>query len=346
MKMLYLISRRGAKRVRVSDIQCRTPHSPQTPLSMLIAVLVFLCVFATSALASGVLVDAKGTITVTMPNGKRVAAKTGLELPDGTKVSAAASSGASVMLMDGSIAEIGAKQDFTVGKVVKSAGRRTVIEGIALAMNEATAAGSGPTVHGMVKMTQLGPGAPKARLSSIGSVLGPQGTYPVETTIELPAEITFEWRAGTKFNFANPVIVIEDSLNKKILIRKIAPSKSVITIKTDDLRLANGASYSWYFASDEKGKIMGKSRRFNFAVLSASEKRRFDEDKRKVETLQLSDDARRFLVAQLYFRARMMSAMVKTLLPLWEKDHADAVKKLLFLGYTRMGLSEEARKFQ
>jgi len=305
-----------------------------------------LCAFTYPAFASGVLVDTKGAVTVTLPDGKNAAAKTGVELPDGTKISVGKGSSASVMMMDGSIQEIGAGEKYTVGSTQKPGGQRTVIQGIALAMNEATETASGPTVHGMVKMGQLGPGAPKPGIISLGNALGPQGIFPVETTLDVIPEITFQWSKTAKIAFANPTIVIEDTTGKRILTKRISPANPQITVKAGELGLAPGNSYVWYLASDENGKILGKGRRNNFGIISAADKNKLDEDKNKIAAMGISEDGKKFLTAQLFYRVRMLDTMVRELLPLWQKDHADAVKKLLFLGYARMGLAEEAKKYQ
>jgi hypothetical protein len=315
-------------------------------ISGFLVIVVMFCFFATPVFASGVLVDAKGTITLTMPDGKKAPTKTGVELPDGAKISVAKGAAASVMLMDGSIQEIGSGQTYTIGGRGKGATQRTMIQGIALAMNEATATSGGPTVHGMVKMTQLGPGAPKPGLLSLGNALGPQGIFPCETAIEMPGEIPFQWRDGSKIDFSNPVIVVEDNTGKQLVVKKITPTTSRIVINAGEMQITSGNSYVWYLASNEKGKILGKSRRFNFSIISTANKKRLNEDRNKIEALNISSDGKRFLIAQLYFREKMLDTMVKTLLPLWEKDHSDAVKKLLFMGYARMGLTEEAKRFQ
>lgn len=311
-----------------------------------VAILLVLCMVPTAALASGVLVDTKGNVTVTMPGGKNVAVKTGVELPDGAKISVGSGASASVMMMDGSIQEIGAGQKYTLGGTEKPGGQRTVIQGIALAMNEATATTSGPTVHGMVKMGRLGPGTPKPGLLFLGNSLGPQGLFPVGTTLDMASEITFRWSETAKIDFANPTIVVEDSAGKKVLARKISPATPQITVKTGDLGLEPGKDYAWYLASNEGEKYSAKGARNNFGILSASEKNRLDEDKNKVAAMKISDDGKNFLIAQLYFRSKMLDMMVKELLPLWQKDHSDAVKKLLYMGYGRMGMAQEAQKYQ
>lgn len=310
-----------------------------------VTILLVLCAVPFAAFASGVLVDAKGSVTVAAPDGKNVAAKIGVELPDGAKISVASGSSASVMLMDGSIQEIGAGQKYTIGGAEKPAGKRTMIEGISLAMNEVASTGQGPTVHGMVKMTRPGVNQPKPTLAGIGGT-GPEAIYPVETTIEQAPEITFMWSQRVPLNFPNPVIVLNDASKKQITYKKITPANNSATIKAGEIKLAPGNSYSWYFASDQNGKISGQSRRFNFTVLSAAGKKRLDDDKAKVQALGISEDGKKFLLAQLYYRSKMLNAMVKELLPLWQKNQSDTIKRLLFFGYAKMGQPEEAKKYQ
>jgi hypothetical protein len=311
-----------------------------------LALVLMFCFFALPAFASGVLVDAKGSVTITMPGGKSAAAKTGAELPDGAKISVGKGSLASVMMMDGSIEEIGANQNFTVGGKEKVQGKKTVIDGIALAMNEVSSAGSQPTVHGMIKMGRMGPGEPKPTVSVGAGLFGPEAIFPVETTIYESAEITFTWKYGAKFNFKDPVLVINDIGQKQIGSKKISPQNGRLSVNSADLNLSAGNRYSWYFASDEKGKIQGKSRRFNFRIISPAEKQKLDADIAKIKAFNMSDDGKKFLTAQLYYRQQMIDAMVKELAPVWKNNQSDSVKKLLFYGYSRMGQPEEAKKYQ
>lgn len=308
--------------------------------------ILVISVISLAAFASGVIVDAKGNVTITLPNGKSSPAKVGTELPDGTKISTNDTSSASIMLMDGAIEEIGAKQNYTVGKKAKEAKSRTVIQGLALAMNEATATSSGPTVHGMVKMTQLGPNAPRPAPIALGNVFGPEGIYPAGTVIEIPKKLTFRWKMDSKFKFDNPVLVVEDASQKKLIIKKLSRSADNVTIKSKKMKLMPGGQYSWYFASRSNRKILGKSRRFNFATLSNAENNKLIQDSQKIAAMNMSQDGKQFLTAQLYYRAKMNDKMVKTLLPLWEKDHADGIKKLLYLGYLRMGQTINALKYR
>ncbi len=307
-------------------------------------VLVTSLVFATSAFASGVLVGAKGAVNLSLPNGKATAAKTGVELPDGSKISVGKGGSASVMLMDGAIETLGSGQKYTVGQTDKSAGKRTVIDGIAIAMNEATASSSGPTVHGMVKMGQLGPGAPKPGIISAAGNQGLFAVYPINTAIGAAKQLTFKWNGGTQLKITNPTFIIEDGAGTRIVSMRADPAKGEVA--ADASKLLPGNKYSWYYAADEHGKLLQKSRRFDFAVISDAEKKKLEGDIARVNSLDMSEDGKKFLTAQLYYRTRMVDAMVKELLPLWRTNPSDAVKRLLYMGYVKMGQTKEALKYQ
>jgi hypothetical protein len=305
-----------------------------------------ICFFSAASHASGVIVDVKGNVNIQLPDGKTNEAKIGVELPDGAKISTDKSSSISVMMMDGSIVDIEEKKDYTIGVNNKKTSSKTVIDGLALAMNEASASFSGPTVHGMVKMTQLGPNAPMPSYISATNILGPYGIYPVETIIDLSDEIVFSWRMDKQLQFTNPVVVVENSKGKKLAIKTVSQKDTSAAMKVSRLKLQPGENYSWYLASNDKRRLTGKTRRYNFGILSTPDKIKLEQDKHKIMAMNISDDGKKFLIAQLYYRVKMNDAMVKTLLPLWEKEHSDAIKKLLRLGYSRMGQAQEMVKYQ
>lgn len=314
----------------------------------LIVVTVF-CFATLPVFAGGVLVDVKGDVSVISSDKKESPAKIGMELSDGTKITTQKSSSASVMLMNGTIDKIDSKKTYTVGSEKQSVKNQTVIDGIALAMNEVIGNGSSSTIHGMVKMSRLGLGAPESKPFLVGDTFGPQGIYPVETAIVMPKEIYFHWKLG-KMDFPNPVVVVENDARQKIAVEKIGSPKSIILvpvyISLAKLKLVRGKSYSWYLASKTDKKFFGKSRRFNFSILSNEDEKRLNEDKQKIFAMDISDDGKNFLTAQLYYRFGMYHDMLNTLLPIWEKEKTDSVKKLLFFCYRHIGLEEEAAKFE
>lgn len=302
--------------------------------------------FSASAFASAVLIDSKGSVKITSAKGADIPANTGSELPDGAKVTTSKNASASLMLMDGTIRELKNGEELVVGAPSKKMENKTVIEGITLAMKEATTKESGPTVHGMVKMNQLGPGSPKPALEPIGRALGHQGLYPAGIAMELPENINFKWEKDDKIRIDNPVIVIEGNNKEKLLVEKISLDKSEIEICSCKLSIHSGGEYSWYLASQDGDKILGKSRRFHFSILSEAEVQQLKKDSETINSMDMSEDGKNFLLAQMYFKYKMYDKMTETLLPLWKKEKTDTVKKQLFVGYTKMGITKEAMKYR
>ncbi len=296
--------------------------------------------------ASAVIVDVKGKASIKLPDGKSLSPDIGIDLPDGTKIRTDDTSSLSLMLMNGTIDDISGKQSYTVGATANDGQKKTVLQGIALAMNEISSTGSGATVHGMVKMTNLGPEGPKPTFAPIPGSLGPQGTYPVNIALEPVDRITFRWEVGSKIDFTNPYVIIENDKKKIIATSPITPISTEVSIKNSLMKLQPGQRYAWRFASNEKGKYLGKSRKFNFSILSIPKKKTFNEDLAKLKTMKISDDGKLFLSAQLYFSYKMYDKMVECLLQLWDKNKTDVIKKELFMAYQRMGQTKEAMKYQ
>jgi hypothetical protein len=62
----------------------------------------------------------------------------------------------------------------------------------------------------------------------------------------------------------------------------------------------------------------------------------------------LDSDGRALLTAQVYYKYRQYKSMVDELLPVYKTQNppSDMVKKLLALGYEKMGRLEDAGKFR
>ncbi|MFH1874615.1 MAG: hypothetical protein ABH859_05450 [Pseudomonadota bacterium] len=309
-------------------------------------ITLLLCLSTSLAQASAVIIDAKGKISIKTSDKKSVPAQIGQELPDGTQINPEKNSSISIMLSNGTIAEIASGQKYTVGKPGKAKQETTVIQGLALAMNEATATGAQPTVHGMVKMTTLGPGAPEPVVDSAGPGGDLRAEYPLNIALILPEAIDFSWNKDAKIDFPNPVLVIEDEQKKQLLVKNVDQKSSSLKINSHISKFQPGQNYSWYFASQTKGQIQGKTRRFNFSLLSRAAEQKLKSDLREIEKMNISKSGQDFLMAQLYFRAKMYDKMVEKLLPLWEQNKTDLLKKELFLGYHRLGKPSEAAKYQ
>jgi hypothetical protein len=71
-------------------------------------------------------------------------------------------------------------------------------------------------------------------------------------------------------------------------------------------------------------------------------------DLRQVDSMGLDSDGRALLTAQVYYKYRQYKSMVDELLPVYKTQNppSDMVKKLLALGYEKMGRLEDAGKFR
>ena len=310
----------------------------------------------------GVLIESSAPIEFASPKGKSFSAVVGTELMPGTTITAGTGGSARVMLMNGAIIEIPSGKKYVVGTVAKASEKQTMMRGLTLALNEAAEVSlpklpstapapqqkkSTPRVHGMVKMG--GPlitpkqkqeaqarrsVAPQKRLEAI---------YPSGTAIKPSKTITFKW--NMKVRFPKPLVVIVNPNGSSETRFDIAPtSLTSATIPAQNLKRGN--KYTWYLASGKDKPGRARSRRFHFSVLTKEQEKHLAKDMRQIDGAASSHDGRAFLKGQLYFNYGMNYEMVQTLMPLWKKNKSSSLKKLLLLGYARMGRAEVAWRYK
>lgn len=317
----------------------------------------------------GVLIESSGPVKFTSKKGTEIAAVLGTELEPGTIVQAGEGGSAKVMLMDGELIQVSERKSYVVGTTPSQEEKKSMMRGLTIALNEAAkvklpaapteeveteeakpSAPQQPRVYGMVKMGSPRP-TPQERAAQKKRVakkrrpkLELEAIYPAETTILMPKNITFAWNMNLKF--PKPVVVFEgpEGLYKRFDIDPKSPKS--LTASAKELGLHKGNKYSWYLASRSDKKGRGRTRRFNFTIMSEAQEKSLKKDLATINETASTDDGRAFLTAQLYYNHKMMYDMVQTLLPLWNKNKSPAIKKLLKLGYARMGRASEARKYQ
>jgi hypothetical protein len=315
----------------------------------------------------GVLVESTAPVNFTSKKGTEISAVVGTELKPGTVIKAGEDGSAKIMLMNGELVEVAENTSYIVGAAHAQEEKKSMMKGLTVALNEAAKIKipltiedviephadelqQQPRIHGMVKMGSMRPTpkeqaarkkrAPKKRVSKPRL----EGIFPVETTIVMPKQITFRW--SQKLYFTKPVVTFKgpDNLYKRFDIDPKSPKR--LTVSAKDLGLQKGIKYSWFLASrnDKAGK--GRSRRYNFTVMSDQQEKSLKKDLSNIDKTASTEDGRAFLTAQLYFNHGMMHDMVQTLLPLWNKNKTPAIKDLLKLGYYRMGITSEAKKYR
>lgn len=295
------------------------------------------------ASASGVLVDAKGKVDVTLPGGAPQPGRIGLELPDGSSVSVRSDGAASVMLESGAIDDIPQGEAYKVGSEAKGAKRIELGSGLAVAMRELAAAGKDPTVHGMVKAA-VGPRG-KIGLAAGFVAGGINAVYPSGTSIRLGAIITFRWDPTPPVDWAKPAIVVDDANKQHIATRPVAAGSHELSIDSSNIGIKKGGAYSWYLATQE-GSLKGKTSRFEFRTLSGADEKQLDGDISKIRALDMSKDGKNLLIGQIYISRGLNDDAARTLDPLWQKLQPPFVKKLLRLAYSRMGRAKDAELFR
>lgn len=310
-------------------------------MKSLIAIVICILTAAISsqAFATAVLVDAQGKVEVRIA-GRSESAKPGLELPDGSTIEVRDGS-AQVLLESGAMDGIPANTKYTVGQKAQGGSRTDLGGGIALAMKELAAAGEGPTVHGMVK--KVG-GPQRIRLGAKAPAKGLRGIYPVGTAIILEPTITFRWSEPA--NFKNSVLVIDDAKRRRLAVVKLKPGETNFHRSTEKLHLKKGESYSWFLAEQVDSDVKGRTARFKFTILSASDAKALEGQKGKIEALRMGRDGKDLLIAQTYFGYGLYDDMVNRLTPLYARAPTPFTKKLLRLGYARMGNAAEAAKYE
>lgn len=287
----------------------------------------------TIAHASAVLVDAQGKVTVTLPGKKAAPATAGLELPVGSVVAAEKGGSASVLFASGAMDRVAAGTNYTVGKGSQSAKRTELGGGMGTAMRELAAAGQGPTVHGMVREVK----GPKKGLGlSLGP--GPSAVQPIaprRSTILLGKQITFSWKG--KPDWSNPIFVIDTEKGTIVKTLPIQPGQQSLSKATAALGVKKGMDYGWYLGAQGKKGPTRKMARSPFTTLSAAEENRYRAERAKLGKLGLGADGKAILEAQLDFQYGLYASMIETIAPVWAHNKAPFVKKLMYLGYHRMG---------
>ena len=291
-------------------------------------IICLLLIVPAFAFASGVLVEAKGPVEVGI-SGKKIKPKTGLELPDGSKVQVGKAASAQVMLLNGTIVSLATGESLTVGSKTTTRSKRTTINGIQIALNEASASGAGPTVQGMVKGNQLGLG----RSKMLGaSTLGIDGLYPVNTTIEPTDSLTIRWSPEAKISWPHPVMVIENKEKKTIAVKPIIANANHIIISSSEAGLVPGGSYRWHLGSKQGDNVVVKSNHFPFRILADDAKQSMATDVATINGLGLtSSDGKNLLLGQVYYKHGLYQKAADTILPVYQSEKGDGVKHVLYV---------------
>lgn len=310
-------------------------------LYMMMATTIAVLLISASAYSSAVLVDAKGEVRVKQ-GGDEAKAIIGAELGDGAIVTTGKDARASVLCESGSLDEVSAGQSYTVG--APSAGKSTSLgAGITIAMKEIAAAGKGPTVHGMVKKVE-GPHALKIDFDKLGGQ-GLVALYPSGTAVRLSPSIDFKWSEPIGKDWVKPALVVMDISGRRLGSIPLSAGETNMGVCPCKFGLAKGREYKWFLAASDKSE-KSRTPEFKFQTLSDNDERRLDADLAKISSLNLTEEGKALLDAQLYFSYGLYDEAAKGLAPFYAKSQSPFAKNLLHLCYMRMGRVAEAKKYE
>jgi hypothetical protein len=308
----------------------------------IVGALLSMCLLPSLSHASAVLIDARGGVAVKLAGGEAAKAVPGLELPDGSTVAVEKGGKASVLLEGGAVDEIASGSRYTVGPKAEGEKRTELGGGIAVAMRELAASGSGPTVHGMVREAR----GPTNKLPDL-SVLGKSSfvaLFPEGTAVRLGDAIAFRW-SGAPAGLASPVVVIDDAQKKHLAVKPIVLAKGEFSAAPKTLGIAKGSTYSWYVGEGLKSPT-GKTARFEFTTLSAAQEKALDGELAIIRQIDVGAEGRALLLGQAYYEYKMFDELVRVLEPAIQKTSNSFGRKLLSAAYSRMGRVEEAKKYK
>ncbi len=337
------------------------------PLIVLVAMMLSLDVHAAwrgstpDPSLHGVLIETQGPVTIASPEGRSLGTAVGTELEPGSTVNTGEGGRALIMLMNGAVITIAEHESYLVG-VFPPTGilKPVMLKGLTVALSEAvllqlpiTASAMSarnrtapPHAKGVTKMGRVGPDRPPPPVVPMGRKRANhvEGIHPVETSIILPDKLTFEWRGRLLPD--DPALVLEDVQHDRRTFDIPHSRSTKLTVDANRLGLTRGDTYSWYLASrgDKPGR--GRTRRFAFSVLTAHQEKLLQRDVDTIDSIAQTPDGRAFMKGQLCFNYGMNYKMVETLLPLWKKHRSSALKKLLKLGYARLGRPDEVYKYR
>ena len=293
----------------------------------------------------GVVVEAKGIVTAQFPGAKPKPAATGIEFPDGTKFVASKGATATLMLMDGAMQTVVEGKNYIAGKVKPTKVATPTSQKLLVALNEAVqSTGSGPTVHGMVKMT---PGVPLyGEITPAPPIGGITALFPNNTALILPDAIRFQWEAKNGLSGKNLAVVFFEK-GKPQMNFPIKPADSSVTLTAVQLQLQKGVNYYWYLGEKQGKEMIAKSQRFSVSILSDADEKLLAADLQEIDLLGLTTaEGKNFLKSQVYYRYKMYAEMKTLLDDLYAKEPTIALKRLLFLTNVRLGNLAAAKQYQ
>lgn len=180
---------------------------------------------------------------------------------------------------------------------------------------------------------------------------GIEGIFPVAGAILPERVIRFEWRGESLKGKKPAFIFLKEGTNRHQVFPVGADTKEITIgvghlLGVPRLGVRHLLNYRWYVGRLESGKPIAQSRVFSFSILTPTEGEALKNDLLQLEKRSLKTEGADFLKAQIFYHYRLYHEMVLTLQSLHQKFKSAAVRRLLFLGYVKLGKLNEAEKFR
>lgn len=281
--------------------------------------------------ATGVVVEQGGGLYFVTQKKQKIIPKMGEEFYDGYKVYNTKGR-VLLLLFYGDLIELNGQQTFQTGK--DSVKPKPYLPPPYTALEDA------------INVAKMGPVGLKAKLSMHPPKGYIQGLYPINGTIFPTTKIIFEWKGKDVFGEKPTFFFFEDSKNPKYKIFSITTKTKRLELSAQELGLEEGKTYHWFLGRLEEWP-KSQSQVYSFQILSTKDEARLNHDFKTVDALHISTkEGEDFLKANIFYHYQMIHDMINLLQPIYTKRPSRSLRRLLFLGYVRLGRPVEATKYE
>ncbi|MDP2600835.1 MAG: hypothetical protein Q8P84_08920 [Deltaproteobacteria bacterium] len=288
-------------------------------------------VFSPAFAATGVVIQQGGGLYFVTPQGKKVKPQFGDEFYNGYKVYN--TKGRAVLLLFyGDLIDLEGKQKFQAGE--GSVKPRLYLPPPYTALEDA------------INVAKMGPVGVKAPLAIHPPVGGIQGIFPIYGDILPSSTLQFEWR-GKDILGEKPVFIIFEKHSKEQKIFSLKAGAKKFSINPAKEKIKEGAEYHWYLGRIKNGKPVAQTRVYSFEILSEKNQKKLSRDLEGLSALKLSSrEGETFLKSQIFYHYKLYHNMIDSILPMYQKRPSRSLRRILYLGFVRLGRYSQAQKYE
>ncbi len=292
-------------------------------------ILISICLHAFAA--TGVVVEQSGGLYFVTPKGQKIIPKMGDEFYDGYQIYNTKNR-AFLLLFYGELIELKTGQNFQVEK--NSVKPKPYFPPPYTALEDA------------INVAKMGPVGIKAPLNANPPKGGMEGLYPIYGNILPSPQINFQWTGKDVLGKKPTFFFFEEAKEPKYKTFPISKKTKSLAIASQELGLQEGKTYHWFLGRLEKWP-KAQSQVFTFQILSQNDQKQLNKDLKNIASLGLSTkEGENFLKANLFYHYQMFDDMINLLKPMYQKRTSRGFRRLLYLGYVRLGRYAMAKRYE